>query len=384
LKTFLSEKTHAAVVGLALSSLLFGPTERIASAQSAPAPQDEASNDPSVAEARTAFREGTSLARQAQWGEALLAFERSARLRPHTFTTYNLGYCERALGRYTRARKFLAKALAENEARGGTAISAEVAADAKKYLAEIDQRLARATVTLSPADASISVDGRPLETVAADRTPPVLAAGTRDLGAGEVPAAAQFELLLDPGAHVFTVSRPGSTDLVVSHTIQAGSRAPLDLKLVVAPSGGTVKGAATAPLAPQVERDARPSRTPGYIFLGIGAAGLATGSVAGILALQQKHKLDNSCNGLSCGPELVSTHDSLNRWADISTVAFAVGGVSVVVSTYLLLAGGSSSSRTTAGEPQREASTNGRTPGNTGVVIRPAIGLGSAFVTGSF
>jgi len=269
----------------------------------------------------------------------------------------------------------LAKTLAENEARGGAAISAEVAADAKKYLAEIDQRLARATVTVSPADAAVSVDGRPLETVAADRTPPVLTAGTRDLGAGEVPATPQFEVLLDPGAHVFTVSRPGSSDLVVSRTFQAGSRAPLDLKLVVAPSpGATPKSAATTePAAPLAPRNEKPSRTPGYVFLGLGAAGIATGSIAGILALQQKHKLDQSCKGLSCSPDLVSTHDALNRWADVSTIAFSIGGASIIVSTYLLLSGGSSPPKTTAEEAPREASTNERAPAKTGVVIRPAL-----------
>jgi hypothetical protein len=390
LKTFLSEKTHTVLrpgICLALTAALLGPGARVAVAQTPPAPTEEVSNDPNVAEARTAFREGTSLARQAQWGEALLAFERSARLRPHTFTTYNLGYCERALGRYTRARKFLAKAIAENEARGGTAISPEVAADAKKYLAEIDQRLARATVTLSPADAAVSVDGRPLETVAADRTPPVLGAGTRDLGAGEVPAAAQFELLLDPGAHVFTVSRPGSSDLVVSRTFEAGSRAPLDLKLAVTPSPGTPAKSDVPSAASHEQRIdvvVRPSRTPGYVLLGVGAAGMAAGSVAGILALQQKHKLDESCKGLSCPPDLVSTRDTLNRWADVSTIAFGLGGASMILSTYALLWAASPSSKTAAEDPAREASTNGRTPGKTGVVIRPALGFGSAFVTGSF
>src|SRR5439155_897636 len=205
----LSERMRARSIALVACAASFaGSWAHEAGAQSPP--QEEATSDPNVAEARTAFKEGTALARQAQWGEALLAFEHSARLRPHTFTTYNLGYCERALGRYTRARKFLAKALAENEARGGTALSADVATDAKKYLAEIDERIARVAVSLAPADAAVSVDGRPLEMVAADRTTPVLAAGTRDLGPGEVPAATQFELLVDPGAHVFTVSRPGS------------------------------------------------------------------------------------------------------------------------------------------------------------------------------
>jgi hypothetical protein len=374
-------------VSLVLLAFLIGAHGRVASAQIPSPPHEEPSNDPNVVEARTAFKEGTSLARQAQWGEALLAFERSARLRPHTFTTYNLGYCERALGRYTRARKFLAKALAENEARGGAALSAEVAADAKKYLAEIDLRLARAAVALTPSDAAVSVDGRPLEMVAADRTPPVLAAGTRDLGAGEVPASAQFDLLLDPGAHVFTVSRPGSTDLVVSRAFEAGSRAPLELKLVFAPPSSSTAKAGAAPSAPSslsIDRESKPNRTPGYVFLGIGAAGIATGSVAGILALQQKHKLDESCKGLSCNPELVSTRDSLNRWADISTIAFAVGGASMIVSTYLLIASGSSSPKTGSDGTAQEASTKGRAPGKTELVIRPALGLGSAFVTGSF
>ncbi len=387
MKTSPSEKMLGFVRGasrcLAVSAAVVASLGGVASAQTPPAPHEEASNDPNVAEARTAFREGTSLARQAQWGEALLAFEKSARLRPHTFTTYNLGYCERALGRYTRARKFLAKALAENEARGGAALSAEMVADAKKYLAEIDQRLARAAVTLAPPDASVSVDGRPLETVAADRTPPVLAAGTRDLGAGEVPAAAEFELLLDPGSHVFTSSRPGSSDVVLSRTFQAASRAPLELKLVVAPTP-TAAAAKSTPAPPEADRETKPNRAPGYIFLGIGAAGIATGTVAGILALQQKHKLDQECKGLSCAPELVSTRDALNRWADVSTIAFSVGGASMLVSTYLLLASGSSSSRAASSEAPLEASTKGRVPAKTEVVIRPLLGFGSAFVTGSF
>jgi hypothetical protein len=380
LKTSLSERTLRAVT---LSAALLASSVHVAEAQ-APAPADEATNDPAVAEARTAFREGTSLARQAQWGEALLAFERSARLRPHTFTTYNLGYCERALGRYTRARKFLAKALAENEARGSAALSAEVVADAKKYLAEIDQRLARATVTLSPPDAAISVDGRPLEMVAADHAPPVLAAGTRDLGAGDIPAASQFEVLLDPGAHVFTVTRAGSSDLVMSRTFQAGSRAPLELKLVVAAPPGITKGPAAPAPSPEAPVETKPSRTPGYVALGIGIAGIGTGTVAGILALQQKHKLDQGCKGLSCGPELVSTRDALNRWADVSTVAFSIGGAAILVSTYLLVASSSSSSRADAGGAPRQASTNGRGTSKTGIVIRPSLGFGSAFVTGSF
>ena len=51
-----------------------------------------------MAMAHAAFREGTLLARQARWVDALDAFERSDALHAHAITTYNIGYCERLLG----------------------------------------------------------------------------------------------------------------------------------------------------------------------------------------------------------------------------------------------------------------------------------------------
>jgi hypothetical protein len=370
-------RAHAVVAAL-LSLAIPGP----AAAQAVAPGSEEASSDPKLAEARTAFKEGTSLARQAQWGEALLAFERSQNLRPHTFTTYNIGYCERALGRYTRARKLLAKALAENDARGGTALSADVVNDARKYLAEMDKRVARATVTLAPSDAAVAVDGRPLEIVSGDRTAPVLSAGTRDLGAGEVPQSASFELLLDPGSHVFTVSRAGSSDLVVARTFAAGAVTPLDLKLVVVKAAPVEDNHASAAQAQPV-RETKGNKISGYLLLGVGAAGLATGSVAGILAIQSKHKLDQGCGtgGVSCSPSLMSEHDALNRWADISTAAFSVGAVAIGVSTVLLLTSGS---KATASGGSATSSTTASATGTSGLVIHPAIGYSSAFLTGSF
>ena len=75
MKTFRSEATHPLAChtcrALALAAVLVGGAARMADAQT-PAPSDDAAaHDPNVAEARTAFREATSLARQAQWGEVL-------------------------------------------------------------------------------------------------------------------------------------------------------------------------------------------------------------------------------------------------------------------------------------------------------------------------
>src|SRR5688572_3731947 len=80
--------------------------------------ESEASDDPNLQRAREAFRLGSTLARQGQWQDALAAYERSAELRPHPVTTYNLGYVERALGHLTRSRKFLELALEQGPSAG--------------------------------------------------------------------------------------------------------------------------------------------------------------------------------------------------------------------------------------------------------------------------
>ena len=74
--------------------------------------------NPAVTEARAAFQEGIALAKAERWALALQALERSDALHPHAITTYNIGFCERQLGHLTRARKLLAKSLADHRARG--------------------------------------------------------------------------------------------------------------------------------------------------------------------------------------------------------------------------------------------------------------------------
>jgi hypothetical protein len=358
LKTFRSERVARFGWSMA-AGWLWIATSPLALAQGAPArdppraaaPATDDAGDPKLAEARTAFREGTALARQAQWGEALLAFERSARLRPHTFTTYNIGFCERALGRYTRAHKMLARALAENEARGGTALSADVAADAKRYLVDLDARLARAMVTLDPADAAVAVDGRPLDMIEARPSTPLLSAGTRDLGAPETPPSSRFELLLDPGAHVFVVSKTGGPDAIVTRAFDAGSKAELELKLAPRPLPEPAKAAApplppSPPPTPSKDREVS-ARWPGYVALGLGAAGVALGSVAGVVALQKKNKLDDACGATrtECPSSARRDRDALVTWADVATISFGVGLAGAVGSIVLFATGAPSVAR---------------------------------------
>lgn len=194
-------------------------------------------SDETKQKARELYAEGVALVKKFQWSEALVRFEASSKLYPNPVTTLNMGACQRALGRYVEARGTLRRALDEHQRAGGAAIPESSVAEAKAFLDEIERLLARATITIEPREAALAVDGRPLVEVA--RTPegrPVLAAGLAAPGVGAVPPAATFDLVLDPGAHVLTLSRKGFTDAVVNKTFAPGSSATLTLKLDLLPA----------------------------------------------------------------------------------------------------------------------------------------------------
>lgn len=182
---------------------------------------------PEVVEARAAFVKGTDLAKRSQWAEALASFTKSAELRPHAVTTYNLAICHRAMGNYTLARETFERALTDSNATQPPQMPAPLVAEAKTYTTEIDGLLVTANVRLSPANAAIAVDGRPL----AVRSDGLLVAGVRPPGQGEPPPAGDFRLSLNPGTHVFTVSRSGFADAVVNKTMTPGSTVALKLEL---------------------------------------------------------------------------------------------------------------------------------------------------------
>jgi tetratricopeptide (TPR) repeat protein len=206
--------------------------------------KDEASLE--VRQARESFKKGAELVAKAQWSEALLAFEESAKLRPHAITTYNIGACERALGRYTRARRTLNRAIEESE-RGGKQLPDGLASEAKAYLAEINRLLVQVELAVSPAEAAIAVDGRPLEKSDEIGSVPVFIGGLRAPGLGESVGSARFVAVLDPGAHVFTLSRKGFTDVVLNKSYAPGARASERLELDKLPGkiqiGATPTGA---------------------------------------------------------------------------------------------------------------------------------------------
>jgi hypothetical protein len=203
-----------------------------AAAHAEPAESPKSATD----RARAQFVRGTELVAEARWAEALAAFERARGFQPHAVTTFNIGACERAMGRYARAKMTFERALEENDKADGQQLSKSLLVETEGYIGEIDRLLARVEVTLVPASAAIAVDGRPLLVVSKTGKTATTIAGVRDPGAGEAPPASKFTILLDPGSHVFSMSRKGFSDAVVQKTLAPGSTAPLDLRLDLLPA----------------------------------------------------------------------------------------------------------------------------------------------------
>jgi hypothetical protein len=196
-------------------------------APTAPAPSIEPSAEEArVAEARDLFKQGVESVKEAQWASALSAFERSAALRPHATTTFNIGACERAMGAYTRARASFRRSIEEDSARPGE-LAPSLLVEAQGLLREIEQLLAWVQITLEPEDAAVAVDGRPI-VAEADGT---FVAGVAPPGPGVSPKVRVFTVRMNPGAHVLTLSRKGFTDAVVNRSVSPGESASMDLRL---------------------------------------------------------------------------------------------------------------------------------------------------------
>jgi hypothetical protein len=188
--------------------------------------------DDAKATARLHFGRGAELVQDARWADALAEFERSFDLVPHPVTLFNVAACERAMGRYARARHTLLRTRALDEEwvhEGKASLPPSVRSDVDAFLSEIDAILVTVDVTLTPESATIAVDGRPL--VRESGGPPArFYAGVAPPGPGQT-AAPVFQLTLDPGTHVLVLAQPGFADIVRRETFARGEKRTLDLTL---------------------------------------------------------------------------------------------------------------------------------------------------------
>lgn len=269
--------------------------------------------DPTGAEAL--FWEGRRAFDAGQYEVACARFEESQRLDPSVGTLFNLAVCEEARGRIAQAWQHFA------QAEGQLPADDQRRTYAAERVAALAARLPRLTITLpggAPAGLAVSRDGI------------VVAAG----GFG-VP------LPTPPGRHEIVVSAPGRPDRKIEVVL-----AEAESKTVIAEPNAVAS--APAPWTPPPGEATTPRRSPwrtvGWVSLGVGAAGLALGAVAGLLAIDAEAKIQDDCDPgaggrLKCGSDGLDAASSGKTWATTSTVAFvagaaaAAGGVTLVIAT---------------------------------------------------
>jgi hypothetical protein len=159
-------------------------------------------------------------------------------------------------------------------------------------------------------------------------------------------------LPVDPGAYTVTVSAPGRATTSTSVTVAEGTASTVEVR-AGAPTEGAGGGIKASPS----------TRTAGWVMGGIGVAGVAVGSVAGILTLSHKGTVNDHCNAGTkvCDQTGYDAAQSGKTLGLITTTGLVAGALGIGIGGYLLLSGGSSEAHT--------AVTAGWTGGTMGISL---------------
>jgi hypothetical protein len=275
-----------------------------------------------AAAARELLKEGYALAQQGKCDEAIPHLVESLKLETKAITLINLADCEEKSGRLADALGHWVDARARAVAEGNGAIELE----AEKRAKALEPRLPRLVVAVregAPKGATVLRDG--------------VALGDVSLG---VP------LPVNPGAHTIVVKAEGFADSVTEVSLDEGEEKRIEVAVgEPLPAEASAEGAG-APGAPD-GRDAGPTaRTSGpgplvWAGFGVAGAGLAVGTVTGLMALGKASSVKSACPGGECRDQAALDDVSTGRTlGTVSTVAFVVGGVGALVGVYGLLSGG--------------------------------------------
>lgn len=137
-------------------------------------------------------------------------------------------------------------------------------------------------------------------------------------------------IVVEPGEHVFELMTEDGTRTQKRFMLGTGEARRIEL-------GGAPEEQPRA--EPKPARSDEPSQrrftTPVIIAGGVGIAGVAVGSLFGVLALGTKSDIDAHCTDRECDAQGLRDVDRGKTWATVSTVGFAVGIVGLAAAVVL-------------------------------------------------
>src|SRR5215472_4011124 len=300
------------LTALAVSLALAAPK---AAAQGSPADKTAADD---------LFREGRSLMKAGKAAEACGKFAESDRLDPQLGTHLNLAVCHETVGKTASAWIEFGEVLDRAQPSG------QDAAFARKHKNDLENKLSRLRLRIATASAgmTLKVDGH------------------------EVGQAAWSQPLpLDPGAHTLEATAPGKkpwsqqVDIAAGPSTQELAVPALEDAAQGSPAAATSVGPSSSapPPSPEPARGGSSGggsgKTIGFVLAGVGVAGVAVGSVFGLMWFSQNSKANDNCQlaGGKCTPVGVDAGNAASTDALVSTIAFGAGLVALGVGTYFIL-----------------------------------------------
>jgi hypothetical protein len=244
------------------------------------------------------FRDGTTAMDRNQPRVAAAAFRAAWQLEPRAKTALDLGVALAESGELAQAAEAFETYLADPSSDPAKRPVVE------HQLAAWRARLGRIAVRVTPAEATIAIDG---------------VRALRDHGELNVPAA--------PGPHRIEIACDGYTarELAVVVVAEQTSESREELAVIVTP----------APIAMPADPP-RASRTPLWIALGTTGLAATAGTVAGIVALERWSTVHAQCPGGVCAsPADLSLAHRAKLAGDTADVAFAISGAAAITTIVL-------------------------------------------------
>jgi hypothetical protein len=280
--------------------------------------------------ARAIATEGIQLLQSGQYAQAQQRLRRAWELYPAPTVALFEGEALEKMGKLVEAaERYEAAKLAEVPHDAHSALKA-AAARAGEELARITPLIPKLVVRLEGAQPNtpgleLRLDGEPL-----------------------APAVVGVERPVNPGVHEVVALYAGQVQ--ARHSVRVDQGQTEQVRLVVSlPETPAAPAAAPPPTrsepAPQVapapvaDATQRGSvhRSTGWVSLGVGVAGLATGVACGVMMLKKDSELEDHCPGGQCPGELEDELNAFTTYRIVSMVGYGVGIVGLGVGAALLL-----------------------------------------------
>ncbi|HEY3495240.1 MAG TPA: PEGA domain-containing protein [Polyangiaceae bacterium] len=222
------------------------------------------------------------------------------------------------LGRLVEAFEAYQLVLREGVPANAPASWKQAAVEAGKEVGAVERRLAWLILRVEgPSDPRVTIDG--------------VALPNASLGARRA---------IDPGRHTIRVTADGYVSSGRAVTLSEAQEQEISIKLEAPPEVQLEE--TPVPKQEAAPAEGKRSQAPMWLAFGVGAAGIAVGTVTGIIALNKNSDLAGKCPDRECSEEYDAEVSSYYAFGTTSGIAFGVGVAGVATGIVLLVTGNKS------------------------------------------